>query len=110
MATIQRRASYRIITRAIELDNQPLVAVLAPGAEDCEPALDPDQLRAALQTHPDGVIVYNQHDAARALVDELGLPATQVLIEIRQDTRGVLGLHALRRGPDGDETLELVYQ
>ena len=38
------------------------------------------------------------------------LPASQVFIEIRQDTKGVLGLHALRRGDAGVDTLELIYQ
>lgn len=110
MLTISRSASYRIITRAVSLDGQPLVALLAPGAADCEPCADLGQLQAGLQARPDSIIVYNQQDEARALVDQLELPASQVYIEIRQDTRGVLGLHALRRGADGPDTLELVYQ
>ena len=86
------------------------VALLAPGAADCEPCADLGQLQAGLQARPDSIIVYNQQDEARALVDQLELPASQVYIEIRQDTRGVLGLHALRRGAGGPDTLELVYQ
>ena len=110
MQTIGRRASYRIITRAVKLDGGPLVALLAPGADDCEPCADADQLQARLDACPGCKIVYNQQAEARALVDRLTLPADQVFIEIRQDTKGVLGLHALRRSDSGEETLELIYQ
>ena len=110
MPEIQRSCSYRIITRAVNAEGQPLVALLAPDAKDCEPCLDAARLQAAVAGNPDTIIVYNQHADARALVDRLSLPADQVLIEIRQDTRGVLGLRALHRRGDNDETLELVYQ
>ncbi len=110
MLTIRRGASYRIITRAVNLDGKPLVALLAPNADDCEPCRDADQLQTSLQARPDSIVVYNQHAAARALVDGLTFPANQVFIEIRQDTKGVLGLHALHRSATGIDTLELIYQ
>ena len=37
-------------------------------------------------------------------------PAAQIFIEIRQDTKGVLGLHAFRHQGQKRETLELIYQ
>ena len=52
----------------------------------------------------------NAENRARELVSELKLAEDQVFVEIRQDTRGVLGLHALRRGKSTSETLELIYQ
>jgi len=110
MLTIRRNASYRIITRAVNLDGRPLVALLTPGADDCQPCVDIDQLQAGLDARPDSIIVYNQQAEARALVDKLKLPASQIFIEIRQDTKGVLGLHALRRRGADVETLELIYQ
>ena len=110
MLTISRSASYRIITRALQLEGEALVALLAPAAADCEPCATAEQLSDGLQAQPDSIIVYNQQDAARALIAQLDLPASQVFIEIRQDTRGVLGLHAQRRGAGGVETLELIYQ
>jgi len=110
MMTIKRSCSYRIITRAVNADGQPLVALLAPGADDCHPNLDADQLQAAINGKPDTILVYNQHDESRALVNTLVLPEEQVFIEIRQDTKGVLGLHALRRTRSGNQTLELIYQ
>ena len=110
MMTINRSCSYRIITRAVNAEGQPLVGLLTPGADDCEPCLDAGQLQAALKARTDNVIVYNQHADALALVDILSVPASQVFIEIRQDTKGVLGLHAVRRGQPGIETLELIYQ
>jgi hypothetical protein len=110
MPTIRRSCSYRIITRAVNAVEQPLVALLAFGAEDCELCLDADRLQSELHANPDTIIVYNQHADARALVDNLSLPANQVFIEIRQDTKGVLGLHALHRREHDNETLELIYQ
>jgi len=43
-------------------------------------------------------------------VDRLTVPGSQVFIEIRQDTKGVLGLHAISNREDSPETLELIYQ
>ena len=108
--TIQRSCSYRIITRAVNLQEQPLVALLTPGAADCEPCLDPHQLQASLEARPEAIIVYNQHAEALALVDELSVPRSQIFIEIRQDTKGVLGLHAIRNRNESPQTLELIYQ
>ena len=110
MMTIKRSCSYRIITRAVNAEGRPLVALLEPGADDCNPCLEADQLQAAIDAQPDVVIVYNQQARARELVNGLTLAEDQVFIEIRQDTKGVLGLHALRRGKSGSETLELIYQ
>jgi hypothetical protein len=110
MMTIKRGCSYRIITRAVNAEDHPLVALLEPGAADCNPCLEADQLQAAIDAQPDVVIVYNQQAEARELVNGLTLAEDQVFIEIRQDTKGVLGLHALRRGKSGAETLELIYQ
>jgi len=110
MLTIKRSCSYRIITRAVHMDDQSLVALLMPGGEDCEPCLDQNQLQARLDKHPEAIIVYNQQADARALVENLKTPTTQVYIEIRQDTKGVLGLHAIRYRDRKPETLELIYQ
>jgi len=110
MMTIRRSCSYRIITRAVNAEGQPLVGLLAPGADDCELCLDADQLQATVKTCADTVSVDNQHADALALVDTLNLPESQVFIEIRQDTKGVLGLHAVRRSKPDNETLELIYQ
>ena len=110
MLTIQRSCSYKIITRALQSDGEPLVGILPPGAEDCDYTLDLNQLQAGLKANPGAFIVYNQHADAVALIDQLTMGADQVLIEIRQDTKGVLGLQAMRKiGPE-TETLELIYQ
>jgi hypothetical protein len=108
--TIQRSCSYRIITRAVNQEGQPLVALLMPAAYDCEPCLDPRQLQASLDACPEAIIVYNQHSEALDLVGRLTVPGSQVFIEIRQDTKGVLGLHAISNRNESPETLELIYQ
>ena len=107
---IQRDCSYRIITRAVNLEGRPLVALLMPDAADCEPCLDQHQLQTSLDAHPEAIIVYNQHAEALALMDKLMVPNSQVFIEIRQDTKGVLGLHAISNRHESPQTLALIYQ
>ncbi len=87
-----------------------MVAILRQGAEDCEPCSDLQQLQDLLDEYPDAIIVYNQHQDAIRLIEGLPTPPTQVFIEIRQDTKGVLGLHAIRNTGHRQETLELIYQ
>ncbi|MFT5218893.1 MAG: hypothetical protein ACI9LO_000781 [Planctomycetota bacterium] len=110
MLTIKRSCSYKIITRAVLRDGEPLVAILNPGAEDCELCFDLEQLQHKLESSPAAVVVYNQHDDALSMVDAFAFPANQIYIEIRQDTKGVLGLEARRGGVDSVEKLELIYQ
>ncbi len=110
MLSIKRTCTNKIITRALELDGKPLVAVLRQGAEDCEPCSDVQQLQNLLEEYSQAIIVYNQHEEAIKLINLLQLPAAQIFIEIRQETKGVLGLHAIRNIGGQQETLELVYQ
>ena len=110
MLTIKRTCTNKIITRALRLDGEPLVAILRQGAEDCEPCSDLQQLRDLLDEYSDAMIVYNQHQDAIKQIELLKVPPTQVFIEIRQDTKGVLGLHAIRNTGHRQETLELNYQ
>lgn len=110
MLTIKRTCSNKILTRALQFDGIPLVALLMPDAEDCQVCLDQDQLQAKLDSSPQATIIYNQQLDAIALVNSLRLSASQVIIEIRQDTKGVLGLHALRKQHGRRETLELIFQ
>ena len=110
MLTIKRTCTNKIITRALELDGMPLVAVLPVGAEDCEPCSDAQQLLSLLDQYSQAIIVYNQHKDAIKLIDLLQMPPAQIFIEIRQETKGVLGLHAIRNIRGQPETLELIYQ
>ena len=110
MLTIRRTCSNRLITRALESEGRPLVALLEPGAEDCEVCLDPDQLRARLEADPQKIIVYNQQADAIALVENLDVDPAQVFIEIRQDTKGVLGLQAYHKKGHEPEALELFHE
>ncbi len=110
MLTIKRTCTNKIITRALRLDGEPLVAILRQGEEDCEPRSDLQQLQDLLGEYPDAMIVYNQHQDAFKLIELLKVPPMQVFIEIRQDTKGVLGLHAIRNTGHRQETLELNYQ
>lgn len=109
MPTLRRSGSNRILTRALQAESGPLVALLKPGAGDCEACGDARRLQARLDAEPDAIIVYNQQADAIALVDGLGVAPTQVFIEIRQDTRGVLGLQAYRKPGRAAEPLELIH-
>ena len=110
MLTINRTCTNNIITRALAFENQALIAILRPHADDCEPCKNKVELREFLQKNPAGIIVYNQQADAMNLISHLKLPADQVFIEIRQDIRGVPGLHACRKKLNQQETLELNYQ
>ncbi|MFZ9036849.1 MAG: hypothetical protein ACO3DT_02175 [Gammaproteobacteria bacterium] len=110
MLTIKRTCSNKIITRALDTEDRPLVALLMPGAEDCEVCLDREQLQARLEADPQAMIVYNQQADAIALVDSLEVAPAQVFIEIRQDTRGVLGLQAYHKKDHAPEALELLHE
>lgn len=107
MLTISRSCTNQIITRALAAGDQPFTAVLPPQAEDCIPGTDLQQL---LTQYPDSMIVYNQHPEALDLVDSLQTPSQQVVIVVRQETRGVLGLQARYKNSPPGETLELIYQ
>ena len=109
MLTIKRTCSNKIITRALECEGQPLVALLEPGGDDCEVYIDRDQLQAGLEARPDAMVVYNQQADAIALVESLEVTPAQVFIEIRQDTKGVLGLQAYHKKDHAPETLELFH-
>jgi hypothetical protein len=110
MLTIKRTCSNRIITRALESEGRPLVALLQPGAEDCEVCAGRDQLKAGLDANPRAIIVHNQQADATALVESLEVSPDQVFIEVRQDTRGVLGLQAYRKQDHAPEALELFHE
>ncbi len=107
MLTIKRSCSNRIITRALAAGDQPFTAILLPEAEDCIPATDLPQLFAQ---NPGSMIVYNQHPEALNQVKNLQTPEQQIIIEIRQETRGVLGLQAKYKNSPAGEILELIYQ
>jgi len=110
MLTIKRTCSNKIITRALDSEDKPLIALLMPNAEDCEVCIDRDQLKAGLEANPQAIIVYNQQADAIALVKNLEVPPQQVFIEIRQDTKGVLGLQAYHKRDHAPEALELFHE
>ena len=83
---------------------------MRPDAEDCEPCSDAQQLHNLLKESSDAIIVYNQHQDSIKLIQQVAPLPAQILIEIRQDTKAVLGLHAIRKGRHQQETLELIYQ
>lgn len=107
---IKRTCGNKIITRALESEGRPLVALLMPGAEDCEVCVDREQLQARLDASPQAIIVYNQQADAITLVESLEVGPERVFFEIRQDTKGVLGLQAYHRKGHAPETLELLHE
>jgi len=110
MLTINRCCSNRIITRALTLDGKPYTAVLPIGSDDCTAADNIVELQDMLDANPGAMIVYNQHPDALERVNQLETTDQQVIIEIRQETRGVLGLQARYINAKAGEVLELIYQ
>ena len=110
MLTINRCCSNRIITRALALEGSPYTALLPQSGEDCISADNTSELQNLLNANPGGMIVYNQHPDALARIEQLQTSDHQIVLEIRQETRGVLGLQARYMRANAGEALELVYQ
>ena len=94
----------------MHLGDKPLVALLLPGTDNCESCLDQDQLQTGVDANLGAIIVYNQHADALGLVGKLRFSSDQIYIEIRQHTKGMRGLQALRHRAHQPKTLELIYQ
>lgn len=109
MLTIKRACTNKIMTRALNIGSRPLLAILPADADDCLPC-EAQNLQQMCAHFSAAAIVFNQHPQMQDLIDQLEVSNSQVLIEIRQDTKGVLGLHASRKNAGGRETLELIYQ
>lgn len=110
MLTIKRTCSNKIITRALDYEDKPVTAILLPNAEDCEICGSREGLQARLDADPRAMIVYNQQAEAIALVEALKVSPAQIFIEIRQDTKGVLGLQAYHKKDHAPEALELFHE
>ena len=110
MLTINRCCSNRIITHALALDGQPYTAVLPQQADDCITAENIDELQNLLNSNPGSMVVYNQHPESIERVNQLEATDQQIILEIRQETRGVLGLQARYINAKADAALELIYQ
>ena len=107
MLTIKRTCANKIITHALRYEGRPLIAALRLDAEDCEICDSIEQLQQRLEHDLDIAIVHNQHAQAIQQVMNIDTKHDQLFVEIRQDTKGVLGLHASYKNGNRQETLEL---
>lgn len=110
MLTIKRTCANKIITRVLKAGDQPFIAVLPRDADDCIVNNDEQTLKALLGQYPDACIVYNQHPQALITLNKLNPDPRQIVIQVRQETRGVLGLQARYYDSPVEEYIELVYQ
>jgi hypothetical protein len=101
MLNIYRKAAINLITWAINSDGKALVGLLSPQDEDCRVYTDSAELRELIKQNDGDMVVYNQHPKAVEFATSLFPEITRTLIEIRQDTKGVLGLQA--RSADGSK-------
>ena len=108
MLTIKRICANKIITHALRFEAKALIATLRPDADDCEICDSIEQLQQRLKLDPNIAIVHNQHAQAIDQIQNINTPLNQLFIEIRQDTKGVLGLHAAYRNSNQLVTLELL--
>jgi len=109
MLKIKRTCTNKIITQAIAYGDQPLTAILLKEADDCIYSDNSVELQGLLDQNTDAFVVYNQHPEARLQVAKLETSDRQIMIEIRQEIRGVLGLEARYKNSHSGEPLELVY-
>ncbi len=110
MLTIKRTCANNIISRVLTVGDKPFTAILRPGANDCVGADDNHSVRDLLERNPGAYVIYNQHPLAQAELDKLDLDDRQIVIEVRQETRGVLGLEARYFRNTPGQPIELVYQ
>lgn len=110
MLTIKRTCANRIISRVLTVGDKPFTAILPPGADDCVVADGSQSLADLLKRNSGACVIYNQNPLARAELDKLGLDDRQIVIEVRQETRGVLGLEARYYNSASGQLIELVYQ
>lgn len=106
MIKIDRSCSQRIITIALQHPTSPLIGLLDASGKRFSTYPDSNALSNALQAQSDAIIVHNQHEDARSSVAAQTLSASQVVIEIREDTKGVLGLQATRYGDQVEIPME----
>ncbi len=90
---IKRSTANTLMSKAIALDNRCLVALL-DADESITYCDNKQQLDELIETHPDGILVYNQNPDALDIVDQLVKKDGMTSIEIFQDTEGVFGLRA----------------
>ena len=110
MVAIARTCAQKIISLALKYDGRPFVAILPPGMNDCIQAETCQQLQQLLSENPGAYVIYNQHPQAFRWVAAVPMKALQILIEIHQETCGVLGLQARYRNGQAGEVVELVYR
>lgn len=96
------------MTHALKYERRVLIATLQLDAEDCEICDGIEQLQQRLDQDSGIAIVHNQHVEAINQVMSIDTPLDQLFVEIRQDTKGVLGLHASYKNSHQLETLELL--
>ncbi len=106
MLKIDRSCSQRIITSALQHHSSPLIGLLDADGKQFTPYPDLESLQQALSRKPDSMIVYNQDAGARSTIHAMDLSDSQIVIEIREETRGVLGLQATRHGDQSDIAME----
>ena len=106
MLKIERSCSQRIITAALKNPSSALLGLL--DAEGVQFTIYPDQqsLNEALMSQPGAIVVHNQNHEAKTSIAEMNLSDSQLVIEIREETKGVLGLQATRFGDHSDIPME----
>ena len=98
MLKIDRSCSQRIITTALKHHAKPMFGLLNASGQEFSAYPDGDRLADALAQQPDAIVVHNQNPDARSTINAMDLSAAQIVIEVREETKGVLGLLATRHG------------
>lgn len=110
MLTIKRTCANKIITHVLTVGDSPFTAILPQAGDDCIVNNRQQSLQSMLDQNPGAFVIYNQHAQAKADVEALKADRQQVVIEVHQETRGVLGLEARYFGAADNDVIELVYR
>lgn len=106
MLKIDRSCSQRIITTALKHHAKPMLGLLDASGQQFSAYPDRETLVDALAKHPDAIVVHNQNPDARSMINTMDLSAAQIVIEVREETKGVLGLLATRHGDHSEIPME----
>ncbi len=106
MLKIDRSCSQRIITTALQHPSSAMLGLLDADGKQFETFADSAALTDALKSRPGAIVVHNQDNQALSSIAALELSAAQIVIEIREETKGVLGLQATRHGDHSQIPME----
>ena len=109
MLSIRRDCAQKIITKALGKEAEPLLGIIQRDGSDYTFCNDQDSLKQLVESNSGAMVLHNQNQTA---IDSVGIferDDDQIIVEIRQDTKGVLGLEARRHEQGSLILIDMIY-